>query len=66
MVVGLAEIAKSSTIRVRSTECLRQPGDADTSDAATVIVQVVIKVFLVVIAWKEAPPDVWLGKSTIG
>jgi hypothetical protein len=65
MLVGLAEIAKSSTIRVRLTECLRQQGDADTSVAATVIVQVVIKVFLVVIARKEAPPVGWLGESTI-
>jgi len=62
MVVGFAEIAKSSTIRARLTECARP---ADASDAVTVIVHVVNNVFLVVIAWKEALPVGWLGESTI-
>jgi len=65
MVVGLAEIAKSSTIRTRLTECLRQQVDADVSVAATVIVHLVIRVFFVVIAWKEATPNGWLEDSTI-
>ena len=66
MVVGLAEIEKSSTIRAKLTECLRQQGDDDTSVALIVIVQVVNSVFLVVITWKEATPVGWLGESTIG
>ena len=65
MVVGLAEIEKSSTIRAKLTECLRQHGE-DASVALIVIVHVVNSVFFVVIAWKEAAPVGWLGESTIG
>lgn len=65
MLVGVAETEKSSTINVRLTECLRQQG-ADLSNAVTAIVQVVIRVFLVVMAVKEAPPVGWLAESTMG
>ena len=58
MVVGLAEIAKSSTIRARLTECLRPAAE---SDAVTVIVHVVNRVFFVVTAWKEDSSR-WLAR----
>ena len=56
MLVGSAAIVKSSTVRLRFTECLRLP--FDSSNAVTVVVQVVIRVFTVVRTLKEAPPDV--------
>jgi hypothetical protein len=56
MLEGLAAIVKSSTVRLRFTECLRLA--FDSSNAVTVIVQVVINVLSVVIALKEAPPEV--------
>jgi hypothetical protein len=64
MLVGLAAMAKSSTVRLMFTECLRLP--FDSSNAVTVIVQVVIRVFSVVTAVKEAPPDVWVAVRAIG
>ena len=58
MVVGLAEIAKSSTIRARLTECLRPAAE---SDAVTVIVHVVNRVSCCD-CLERSPPVGWLGE----